>query len=189
VATLKWVRGGDYSMIDQETLIRTLVAERVKMLGYIQSIIRRHDLAEDIFQDVCAASVQKREMIESEDHLRNWMRMAARRQAMNIIRKRQESCVLLDHDVIDLLEPVWKKHDTVDSSGRAEALRGCLQHLSKAHQDLVRKRFVQEYDYDRLAKEINRTVGSMYVTFSRIYATLGKCISSRLNAGVGSEIG
>jgi RNA polymerase sigma factor (sigma-70 family) len=176
-------------MIGQETLVRTLVAERVKMLGYIQSLIRRHDLAEDIFQDVCAASIQKRESIESEEHLRNWMRTTARRQVMNVIRKRQESSLSLDADVMELLEPVWQKQDASDSAERAEALRLCMGQLSKPHQDLVRKRFVENYEYVRLAKEINRTVSSVYVTFSRIYATLGKCVSARLDLGNGGGLG
>jgi RNA polymerase sigma factor (sigma-70 family) len=175
-------------MIDQDTLVRTLLAERVKVLGYIQSLIRRPDLAEDIFQHVCAAAVEKRELIESEAHLMNWMRLAARRQVMNVVRKRQEHHVSLDADVLELMEPVWRQNDAVESAARAEALRSCLSLLSKSHQDLVHKRFVDNYDYDRLASEIHRTVGSLYVTFSRIYAVLGKCISSRLKSGVGGEL-
>ena len=167
-------------MIDQETLIRSLVAERVKMLGYIQSLIRRHDLAEDVFQDVCASSMRKREQIRDEEHLRHWMRTAARRQVMNVLRKRQESHLSLDRDVVDLLEPVWQKQDGPDSAARAEALRGCIGTLSKTHRDLVQKRFVDGYEYPRLAAEIGRGVNSLYVTFSRIYAVLGKCISARM---------
>jgi RNA polymerase sigma factor (sigma-70 family) len=169
-------------MIDQETLVRALMAERVKLLGYIQSLIPRHDLAEDIFQDVCAASFRKRELIENEVHLRHWLRLAARRQAMNMLRKRQESCVSLDRDVADLLDPVWQEHDGSDSADRADALRNCLAMLSKQHQDLVQKRFIENYDYPRLASEINRSVQSVYVTFSRIYTSLGKCILARLDA-------
>jgi RNA polymerase sigma factor (sigma-70 family) len=159
------------------------------MLGYIQSLIRRHDLAEDIFQDICAASMQKRESIESEEHLRNWMRTAARRQVMNVIRKRQESSLSLDEDVVDLLDPIWRRHDISDSAERADALRHCVAQLSKPHQDLVHKRFVENYEYARLAKEVNRTVNSMYVTFSRIYATLGKCVSARLELERGGGLG
>jgi RNA polymerase sigma factor (sigma-70 family) len=170
-------------MIDQETLVRALLTERVKMLGYIQSLIRRHDLAEDIFQDVCAASMKKRDQIEDEVHLRNWLRTAARRQVMNVLRKRQEHHLSLDQDVIDLLDPAWSSHDNSDSAARADALRACLGLLSESHRDLVRKRFAEDYDYERLAAEIKRTVNSLYVTFSRIYATLGKCISARLESG------
>lgn len=157
------------------------MAERVKLLGYIQSLIPRHNLAEDIFQDVCAASFRKRAMIADEFHLRHWLRVSARRQAMNVLRKRQESCVSLDRDVADLLDPVWREHDGADSTGRAEALRNCLSLLSKPHQELVQKRFAENYDYPRLAAEFNRSVQSVYVTFSRIYTTLGKCISARLD--------
>ncbi len=158
------------------------------MLGYIQSLIRRHDLAEDVFQDVCAAAMKKREMIEDEDHLRHWMRTAARRQVMNVLRKRQESHLSLDQDVIELLDPVWTGRDGPDGQARAEALRGCMSNLSKSHRDLVHKRFVENYDYARLAAEFGRTVNSLYVTFSRIYASLGKCISARLNPTPGPRL-
>lgn len=175
-------------MIDQDTLVRALVSERVKVLGYIQSLIRRHDLAEDIFQDVCVISMRRRESIKDEAHLRRWLRVVARRQAMNVIRKRQESHLLLDADVLELLDPAWELHDDYNTALRVDALRVCVGLLSESNRDLVSKRFVDNYEYQDLAMDLNRNIASIYVSFSRIYSILNKCIRSRL-AGHGVHFG
>ena len=176
-------------MIDQDTLVRALLSERIKLLGYIQSLVRRPGLAADIFQDVCVLALQKREQIHDEAHLLNWMRTAARLQTLNIIRKRQEQNLSLDQDVMDLMESSWKRHDAPKNSALADALRGCMALLSAKQRTLVDKRFIQDYKLERLAEETNRSMNSLYVTFSRIYSALGKCISQKLAVVEGVRLG
>jgi RNA polymerase sigma factor (sigma-70 family) len=169
-------------MIDEQQMIRTLLAEQVRMLGYIQSIVRRPDMADDIFQDVCALAVQKRGQIRDETHLRNWLRTTARFEAMTVLRKRRADHLSLDPAILDVLDLGWRDADLPASSAYSDRLRHCLKQLSRAHQSLVSKRFFENWDYGRLAAELDRTVDSLYVTFSRIYATLGKCIAERSDA-------
>ncbi len=57
--------------MEENAIVRTLVAQRVKVLGYIQSLVRRRHMAEDIFQDVCVLAVEKRHTIQNEAHLLN----------------------------------------------------------------------------------------------------------------------
>jgi RNA polymerase sigma factor (sigma-70 family) len=174
--------GREAPMIDEQQMIRTLLAEQVRMLGYIQSIVRRPELADDIFQDVCAVAVEKRGQIKNETHLRNWLRTTARLEALTALRKRRADHVAMDPALLDVLDCTWRDEELADSSAYGDSLRQCLKLLSKPHQALVNRRFYENCDYDRLAVELNRPVDSLYVTFSRIYATLGKCIAGRLEA-------
>ncbi len=168
-------------------MIRTLLAEQVKVIAYIQSIVRRPDMADDIFQDVCALAMEKRARIRDEDHLRNWLRTTSRLQALGAMRKRELQHLLLDEKTWDTLESSWQMQDDTDTSLHAEALRRCMALLSESHRVLISKRFVDGYDYTQLSAECNRTTKSLYVTFSRIYSFLGKCITERMppSRGVG----
>ena len=124
--------------------------------------------------------MEKRGQIRDEAHLQNWLRTTARFLALNAVRKRQREHLLLDEATWDAVEGSWQKRDATDASAYAESLRRCLPLLSKAHRDLVTKRFVDGHDYQRLSDELHRTTKSLYVTFSRIYAFLGKCIAERM---------
>ncbi len=168
-------------------MIRTLLAEQVKVTAYIQSMVRRPEMADDIFQDVCALAMEKRARINDEDHLRNWMRTTARLQALSALRKRELEHLLLDEKTWDTLESSWQALDETDASLYAESLRRCMALLSESHRLLISKRFVDGYDYPRLSAECHRTTKSLYVTFSRIYSFLGKCITERMppSRGVG----
>ncbi len=157
-----------------------LRAERVKVLAYIQSIVRRFELAEDIYQDVCALAVEKSALIENEAHLSNWLRTTARFQSLNAIRSRQEQQESLGDEVFNLLDPIWEQEDSVHDSDHAEALGLCMAELSAKNQELIRKRYVLGLGYSELATELNRTTQSLYSAFNRLHSALAECISARL---------
>ncbi|MGC8552714.1 MAG: sigma factor [Phycisphaerae bacterium] len=74
----------------EESLLRTLMAERVKILAYVNAIARHPDLAEDIFQDICVLALGKCDTIKDEPHLLLWLRKTARFETLNRLRKRGE---------------------------------------------------------------------------------------------------
>lgn len=171
--------------MERNSLVRILVRERVKMLAYIQALVRKADLSEDLFQDVCALAVEKASSIENEAHFMNWLRTTARFVSLSALQKREQRNRSLDDELLDMLEPEWQQEDLFEASDRAEALRHCLDQLPPRARNLVQKRYLEEMPYTELAKSVGRPVGSLYVTFSRIFAALGNCITNRLQIGGG----
>jgi RNA polymerase sigma factor (sigma-70 family) len=167
-------------MIDEQLLIRTLLTEQVKVLGYLQSMLRKPEVAEDIFQDLCVLAMEQKGKIQSEAHMKNWMRTTARFLALNVLRKKKEEHLAIDIAALDAMEACWSQLDQWDGSQYSDSVRHCVKELSQTNQRLLAKRFVEGYDYTQLASEYQRSVASLYVTFSRIYATLGRCISARM---------
>src|SRR5277367_3433164 len=110
------------NMMDEQALVRGLLSEQTKVMGYIKSIVRRHELAKDIFQEVCVLALQKRNEIADETHLKKWMRIAARFYSMRGIRRRHESHLSLDYDVADLMDQKWSQVDPIDRSQLSDAL-------------------------------------------------------------------
>lgn len=177
------------TMLHEQQLVKTLLAEQGRVIAYVQSIVRDPDLADDIFQDVCVLAVEKRAQIQDETHLQKWLLTAARMEALSALRRRKRESLLLDEQVLDAIDASWREQDVLDLTARSDALRRCLSSLSDGHQALVAKRFVNGYDYPRLAAECHRSVSSLYVTFSRIYAFLAKCISDPMSPPAGVRRG
>jgi RNA polymerase sigma-70 factor, ECF subfamily len=167
-------------MLTEQDLIRVLLAEQTKVMAYLRSLVRRRDLVTDLFQEICVLAIQKRHEIADEEHLKKWMRTTARFQAMNLNRKREEFELSLDRDVIELMEPCWNSEDTTDQPRIFDALRHCMNGLSPAHRELLRRRFRAEQSYDEMAREMERSVNSLYAMFSRIYSALARCIALQM---------
>jgi RNA polymerase sigma factor (sigma-70 family) len=172
--------------MDREPLVKILLAERVKILAYIQLMVRREDLAEDVFQDVFAIALEKHHTIQDELHLLKWLRTTSRFQAFATLRKARSNHVSLNESSLELLEPVWQKLDHDRGARRAEALANCVESLPKRAKDLLQRRYMHELDYTELARLLKRPVPSLYVALSRIHKLLADCISNRLMTSDGA---
>jgi RNA polymerase sigma factor (sigma-70 family) len=172
----------------EELLVRLLVSERVKVLAFIRSMVRRHELAEDVFQDICVLAIEKRETIRDEAHFLNWLRTAARLRSLNVLRQKGQRHLSLDDDLLESLEVEWEKHDQDDSEIMSATIRHCVEKLGPAARGLIHRRYVEKAKYPDLAKELNRPVVSLYTTFSRIYAVLADCLSKQVLPEGGAHV-
>jgi RNA polymerase sigma-70 factor, ECF subfamily len=166
--------------LEREVLLRILLAERTKVLAFIRSIVRQRELAEDIFQDVCVLAMEKHEQIQNAKHLLGWARTASRMLAMNALRKERKQSLPLDPSVLQLLEEKWQEHDEGASSKLGEALRNCMELLAPAARVFLKERYVEDKPMEEIARQRNRPLNSVYVTFSRIHSTLSDCVFQRL---------
>ena len=165
--------------IQQDQLIRLLIAERGKVLAYIRSIVRREELAEDVFQDISITAINKRDEIRDETHFLKWVRVAARLEALNAVRKARVRELTLDDRVLDDLEGHWDRHDDERNTRVSAALEECISALSPAAQRIIRERYEAGRSVGEVAKAMGRQVDSLYVAISRIYRTLADCIARR----------
>jgi RNA polymerase sigma-70 factor (ECF subfamily) len=168
-----------YDDEESERLLRRVLSERVKTLAFIRSIVRRRDLAEDVFQDLCVLVIQKRQELSGVGHLGGWLRTAARQLAWNAVRKRANRDLLLGDKVHALMEPHWSRLDSVSDSAMSEALEICLQFLRPKARDIIRSHYVEGLGCGDLAQRLGRPVDSLYVTMSRIHKMLAECILRR----------
>ena len=166
--------------VTEEDFLRHVLSERQKLLAYIRSIVRRRDLAEDLFQDVCVLALQKRHEIVDTAHLAGWLRVSARQLAMNAIRKHGHREQLLGDRIHDLMETRWRQMDAVDGSALGEALEHCLARLGAPARDLLRARYAEGLTSGQLAERLGRPVGSLYTTLSRIHKALAQCVMERV---------
>ena len=168
-----------------DVLLRKVLGERVRVLAIIRSIVRRRDIAEDVFQDLCVLAIQKRAEIQNESHLAGWLRTAARQLALNVSRKHANRSVLLGDKVHDLMEPHWRRQQArAGGSALGDALDACLGKLSESARRVIHGRYVDGLDCIELARRLNRPVGSLYVSLSRIHKQLAECVLRRVSGEI-----
>jgi RNA polymerase sigma-70 factor (ECF subfamily) len=167
---------------DHDEFVRTLLAERGTLLGYIHSLVRDRHLAEDVFQSVMVAAISKRDEIRDREHLLGWLRTAARFEALSHIRTRAAQPAGLNESVLNLLETHWARHDAHPGSVKADALRRCVDLLTPNARNLLRLRYEEGVSGERLASTVGKSLNTVYVALTRIHRTLGDCVRARLRA-------
>ena len=165
---------------DKNDQLRLLVAERGPLLGFIVSLTRDRDLAEDVFQTLVVITSEKSPEVDSRERFLSWARTAARFEVNNALRKRQRT-VALDDNVLTMLESQWSVADRRPANPLGEALEQCLGRLTSNVRRMLRLRFEDELSGEDLARALGRNVNTVYVSLSRSYRLLADCIEARIS--------
>lgn len=171
--------------LDEHSVARIILRERNEILAYINSFLNDPHLAEDCFQDVCAAAISKKQNFKEQTHLIRWTLAAARNKAIDAVRRRSRHAVVLDTDVLEILENQWtEKLDAhpSDSNSRSAVLTKCLSKLNDNNRKIVELRYFDGITSSRIAKLLGRNVEAVYKALTRIHTTLKTCVSRNLQA-------
>jgi RNA polymerase sigma-70 factor (ECF subfamily) len=163
----------------QERSVGLLLSHRAMLLGYVASIVRDPDLAEDVFQNVALVVLDKAAAVARDEEFPAWARRVARLESLAALRKRRRAPELLDQAVLELLEDEWSAGDAAPVPAR-KALRECVDGLSPYAQQLIRMRYVDGLSALDVAERVNRSPNTVYVALSRAYRHLAGCVERRL---------
>ena len=170
-------------MLDESTTVRILIRDRIRILSYIDSFISDLQLAEDCFQDVCAAAVARDEPFQDEVHLLRWALRVGRNKSVDLVRKQSRQPVILDEDVLESLEGQWvgaEAPETDHQAQRIQTLRRCLQSLTENSRRIVQLRYVEGMKSGRIAESMGRKVESIYRALTRAHVALRECMEQNL---------
>ncbi len=163
-------------VMDQYTIVRTLLRDRTRLLAYIWTIVHDEHLAEDIYQELSELVLRKQDHFQDEAHLLRWARRAARFRAIRALRQRHSAPMLLSDETLDLLESHWNDADAQRQQMPIDALCHCLSKLSPYARRIITFRYVHNLTGDSLAQKLRRSRNTVYVAMSRIHRTLAQCI-------------
>lgn len=166
-------------MLDESSIVRTLLRDRAQVLSYIDSFLGDYPAAEDCYQDVCAAAVSNQSGFESETHLLRWVMRVGRNKSIDLVRKRSRQPVLLDDDVLELLEAQWFSADQAHRGGSTEcveSLRACLNSLTDNNRHIIELRYTDGMKTGRIAEVLGRKVESVYRALTRAHVQLRDCM-------------
>jgi RNA polymerase sigma-70 factor (ECF subfamily) len=165
--------------LHQDQIVKCLLSERSRVLGFVRAILGGSEGTEDVFQDASLLAISKAEEIVDEAHLMAWLRVVCRNLARNVKRANSRSAIALSDEVLALLESHWSQRDG-RSSDAARALSECLEKLPAKSSELVRLRYLDGLKVQEVAERVGRPAASLYVVFGRISAALANCIDREL---------
>lgn len=166
--------------LQQDVVVQLLLKHRGKLLGAIRAMVADDHLAEDIFQEVSIAAVNKCSEIADIDHFAPWVRCAARLQSLMALRNRNRLPRTLTGEALDAMETHWQKFDSQPDTHMTEALKNCLDRLSPYARKLVETRYTQGKRGNDLADALRRSMNTVYVALTRVHHTLRDCLRRQL---------
>ena len=168
--------------VTEDTIVRELWRHRVRLLAYIEVIVRDRDLAEDVFQEISIAALSKRDQINDADHLVRWLGQAARFHGLTAVRNRSNRRMVFDDRVLDQIEAIWSSDASTDLGPSSDALQTCLGRLTPYNRQLIELRYERGLTGVDLADAAGRKPNTVYVALARIHKQLAECVTSRLSA-------
>ena len=167
--------------MDQDSLLRLLLAHRAMLIGYITSIVRDPHLAEDVFQDVSLIILKKGHTVADERGFPPWARQVARLEALNAYRQAKRAPQPLGEEVLASLDAEWEAEDaSAHPTETRDALRACLNKLTPRARRIVALRYDENLSGRNLARRLARPLNTVYVALSRIHRTLAACVKTEL---------
>jgi RNA polymerase sigma-70 factor (ECF subfamily) len=165
----------------EEQLVHLLSTHKRQLFGYIFALVHSIADAEDVFQQTSLVLWEKFDEFESGTDFVAWATSIARCKAIDFLRslRRQRasfSPILLDQ----LAEQTSARSELAEA--RATALEGCRRKLSADDQRTLRACYAKGVTIKLAAGTLNRSVGSVYDSLSRIRRALLKCIERTLLA-------
>jgi RNA polymerase sigma-70 factor (ECF subfamily) len=152
-------------------------SHRAMVRAYLQAMLHDGDLVDDTLSDVAVEVARCWDVYDPGMPFGPWVRGIARRLALKRLRKLRRVEVGLPADVLESLGAVMDQlSDGMTLDRRKRQLRQCLEGLSGRNRELVRQRYFEEQRLDVIAERSNRTLGALYVAFSRIHAALLRCM-------------
>ncbi|HXU79976.1 MAG TPA: sigma-70 family RNA polymerase sigma factor [Polyangia bacterium] len=150
---------------------------RAMLRAYLQAMLRDGDLVNDTLSDIAVEVARRWEVYDPSMPFGPWVRGIARRLALKRLRRRRRVEVGLPEDVLESLGVAMDQlGDAVALEGQKRQLRRCLEGLNERHRELVRLRYFEEERLDAIAEQSQRSMGALYVVFSRIHAALLRCM-------------
>ena len=168
--------------MDADRIVRALIRDRAKLLGFVWAIVRNHHLADDVLQEVAVLAMERAAEIRDDEHLLLWSRKAARNKALEALRNRTHRMISLDEDVLESLETDWTHVDPLATNDEVDYLRACVERLTPRAQEMVQLRYTQGLTGIQVAEIIKVKVHSVYVSLTRIHQALEACIRRQRQA-------
>jgi RNA polymerase sigma-70 factor (ECF subfamily) len=160
------------SKVKFESLIKDV---QLRLYSYIFSLVPHKQDAEDVLQKTNLILFEKQHLYDSsKGSFHCWAYSIARYQVMGHKTRHARSKICFSNELTEVLADEFS-HDNLLSL-RKKALNNCYSKLPKHMQAIAHLRFKRELPIKDIAKELNRPIGSISATLSRIRGALAKCI-------------
>ena len=175
----------------QPDLVREFLEYRDVLLGFIYSLTRDPDDAEEVLQNVGLAVVAEAGRGAQVDDFRRWVREIARHRVADHYRNQTRIRTLPSESMMTLVSRSYEEND-VDADGsrlRQKYLLDCLKGISGRAREAIERRYREHLPPAAIASAMGWQLGSVTVALSRARRVLFDCIQSKLRRGEAAQHG
>lgn len=158
-----------------------VVRNQQRVFGYIVSLTPNRADAEELFQQTCLTLWESWERYDPSLDFVPWACGIAHNHVRNFLRKRQNSQVQLDADIVERLAQRSAERQRGECD-RAAALRECLDELSERQRGVIQS-YYGGMSVEELATQRGSSGNAIYKLLHRVRETLHGCVGRRLAEG------
>lgn len=160
--------------------VRELTEHQSALRSFIGYLTGGSSDTADLAQEVNLLLWEKRNQFKLGTNFRAWAFTTARYVVMGHRNKmRKDNKLIFDQDLLETLADEWQEQPDEHESKLA-ALHCCLEKLSDADQTLLRARYSQHGEVERMADAADRSGGGLRARLFRLRAALKQCVKREL---------
>jgi len=161
--------------------VQQLIVCQDRLYAYILALLGDSVAAEDVLQETNLAATERLAETAAIGDFTAWLFGVARHQVQTHRRRLGRERLRFSDDLLELLADELPAA-TKELSARHRALRGCLADLPDEQRALILRRYEPGASVQRLAAQMQRTVGVVSQMLYRIRVSLLHCIHGKLAA-------
>ena len=158
-----------------------LLRHQVQLFGFIYSLVRDMDDADDLYQQTCLALWKK---IDQYDPTRNFVAWAfgvARYEVSNFLRTRSRSRLYFSDELNLLLAEAHGELDLGNVEDRLEAMNACINKLRRRDQELLDACYRRSMRVAEVAQSFGRSTQSIHNSLKRLRQAIQECVQRTLS--------
>jgi RNA polymerase sigma-70 factor, ECF subfamily len=153
---------------------------QTQLFGYIYSLLRDLDDADDLFQQTSLVLWDKFGQFDSSKSFIAWACGVARFEVSNFLRSRSRHRLYFSDDLAMMLIDAHGEVGEDSMEGRREAIAGCMKRLRPRDQELLDACYGRSARIPEVAHIWGRSTQSIHNSLRRIRRTLFDCMSRSL---------
>jgi len=157
------------------------LAHRHQLMSFIYGLVRDHQIAEDLFQEVwlkLAGALEKSLVIEDQA---KWCRKTAKNLILQHWRDQRNAKVVADSALLEFMDfAELAFEETQKASERRGALQECLKALPEKSRQLLVLKYEQELSIAGIAEQARQSTAAVIKALLRLRQALAVCVEKKL---------
>lgn len=171
----------DSDIAQEEAFMQLFLQSERRILGFILALVPHMADAEDILQETCSIMWRKFDQFEKGTEFVAWGISIARYRVLNYRRTAGSRRICFNDDLVRQIADV-AADASAKSDDRIDALQSYLTELREKDRELIRLRYFAENSTKQTARELGRSVDSVYKSLNRVHDSLLWCIRRSFQA-------
>jgi RNA polymerase sigma-70 factor (ECF subfamily) len=162
---------------DREAFAQLYRATHLKLFGITLRILRRHELAEEILQEVYLRIWHRAsDFLPSRGSPITWMATIARNRALDELRRRRPHHYNESGSVEEIRDARPTPSEQIETNDDLQRLEACLDKLDRPRRDAVRLAYLDGLSRKELAERFGQPLGTVKSWLHRSLKQLKDCL-------------